>query len=108
MDMPPLDRGAREYRALTLDPTPGDDDALEVSFDRGTTWTEMLPGTLDVDDIFTPGPGPARAVLVAGPDPTANPAGTVVLPVGFYTYKVRLAANPEILVRPGGALRVTT
>ena len=107
-DMDPLDAGAREYRALTFDPPPGDADALEVSFDRGVTWAPMLPGTLDAADIFTPGPGPARAVLIAGPGPTGNPVGTVVLAVGYYRYKVRYAANPEIIIRSGGALSVQT
>ena len=106
LTMEPLDAGAREYRALTFTP-PLTTEALEITFDHGATWAPMVAGTLDTADIFTPGVGPARAVLVAGPVPTGNPAGTVVLAVKSHTFKVRLTANPEIVIRRGGILSVT-
>lgn len=46
-------------------------------------------------------------LVVAGPDATANPVGTVVLLAGANRTLVRFPDNPEIVVRDGGTIYVT-
>lgn len=102
MDLP---RAGREY--AKWDTTPPTSDALEVSFDGGTTWHDLQPGTVDTDDVWTAdAQGTVHAILVAGPDATANPVGTVALAEGTTRTVVRMVASPEIIVRGTGVIRV--
>lgn len=68
--------------------------ALEVSFD-GLVWTPLARP----DDA-------TAAVLVAGPDATDSPPGTVVLTRGSHQAVVRLVALPEIVIRQAGTIYV--
>ncbi len=89
-----MDAAGREYAKWVLTGAPAGA-ALEVSFDDGVTWH---PTTRTADTV---------SVLVAGPEPTDNPVGTVVLPVGVHTAMVRLADTPEVVIRHGGRVHVT-
>lgn len=46
-------------------------------------------------------------LLVAGPDATSNPTGTVVLSSGTHSPLVRFVDSPEILVSGGGTISVS-
>ena len=84
--MPTIPRAGREYVTATLTDAPVGA-ALEVSIDGGATWH---PTTRDGDTI---------RFLVAGPDATDNPAGTIALPAGRSLVRVRLVDNPETVIR---------
>lgn len=102
MDLP---RAGREY--AKWDTQPATSDQLEVSFDAGTTWHDLTPGTVDGDDVWTADPdGTVHAILVAGPDTTNNPEGCVELEEGVTRTTVRMVANPEIIIRDTGVIRV--
>lgn len=89
-----LPRAGREYATWTLtDPPTGVD--LEVSFDAGATWA-----ALEATDATT------HRCLVAGPDATGGPGGTVVLAVGRHLAQIRAVDNPETVIRYGGVIDV--
>lgn len=84
----------REYATWTItasDPVTG----LEVTFDDGTTWA-----ALDAVDATT------FRCLVAGPDATTNPVGTVVLALGRHFGQIRAVDNPEVIIRDAGTIDV--
>lgn len=81
-----LHRSGREYASFPVN-VPASV-GLDVSFDRGTVWVRA----------DRPSDSTAR-VLVAGPDATANPAGTVVLQLGPNDALFRLQASPESVIR---------
>lgn len=87
-----LDRRSREYAHWPIDDSP-EGAVLEVSFDT-TTWHPLA-----VDAGFA-------SALVAGPDATGNPAGTVVLPVGRSTVTIRATTVPEVPYRHAGVIDV--
>lgn len=87
-----LPRAGREYITGTVTGLP-EGAPVEVSTD-GTTW---LPGERDGDQV---------RVLVAGPDVTGNPAGTLSLALGRTLLQVRAIENPEIIIRSWGAVDV--
>lgn len=70
--------------------------ALSASFDGGVTWAVME----------RPSDTEAR-VLVAGPEATSNPVGTVVLQAGRNPALIRLTAGQESVIRPAGGIFVT-
>lgn len=87
-----LDRRGREYATWPTDaPT---DLPLEVTFD-GVAWfaTERPEDT-------------ELRVLVAGPDATSNPDGTVVLSLGENRATFRGVDSPEVVVRRAGSIFV--
>lgn len=88
-----LDRRSREYVywPVTETPTGG---TLDVSFDAGVSWHPLA-----VADG-------AAAALLAGPDATTNPVGTVVLPLGRSVVLVRAVADPERIHRYAGVVDV--
>lgn len=90
MDLP---REGREYARDTVTGAPVDA-AFEVRFDDGT-WQPM---ERDGDTI---------RVLLAGPDATDNPTGTIVLSLGGHVAYVRCPDNPEIVERFWGRITVT-
>lgn len=88
-----LSPAGREYARWTLTGADGAT-ALEASVDGGTTWH---PLTVD---------GATVTLLVAGPDATDNPVGTVVLSAGRNHVAVRATDNPEVIIRTGGVIDV--
>lgn len=98
--------GERLYVKWT--PTPATSAPLEVSFDRGTTWHALTAGVEDSNGVWTADvAGTVHALLVASPCAAGNPAGTVVLPAGYYAARIRYVDNPEILIRDAGAIVVS-
>jgi hypothetical protein len=96
------DRAGREY-VFHADPSGTGfadlTDPLEVSFDGGLTWRQT-----EWDGI-----GTSRRVryLIAGPEATNNPPGTIVLPGGVSAPRLRALANPEVVIRvPAGSISV--
>lgn len=89
-----IDREGREtvYWDLTEAPATG---GLEVTFDRDTWHTLTREG----DTV---------SLLIAGPDATANPVGTIVLGLGRHFALIRSTVNPEVLVRQAGPIDVGT
>jgi hypothetical protein len=87
-----MDRRGREWVSWDIDGPAGD---VEVTFD-GATWH---PLERDQNTV---------RILVAGPDATGNPAGTVALPLGRSLAVLRLVDNPEVLVRRAGPIDVVT
>lgn len=85
-----IDRDAREWASWDLASAPAGD--LEVSFDRG----DWHPAHRTGDTI---------RVLVAGAGATDNPPGTVVLRRGRHPASIRLAADPEVVIRSAGAIQ---
>lgn len=83
----------REYAHWTVTDLPADV-VIEVSADDGATWHVA---TRD---------GDTTTVLVAGPDATDNPAGTVVLAAGRNHLLHRAADTPEVVIRDAGAIDV--
>ena len=79
----------RDGRELITWPVTGAPDGItvEVRFPPAATWHPA--------ETVTDG---AR-LLVAGPDATSNPAGTVVLPVGYTLPALRVVAGSEVVVR---------
>jgi hypothetical protein len=88
-----LDRRGREFLYWPLSEIP-DGGVVELSLDDGTTWHPM-----------TVADGRAR-VLLAGPEATSNPAGTVVLPIGRATATIRATAEPEVAYRDADVVDV--
>jgi hypothetical protein len=88
-----LESQSREYVLWPIAEQPVGS-TLEVSFDEGATWN---PLTVD---------GAEARALVAGPDATGNPAGTVVLPLGSHRAWIRATANPELVYRYAGVVDV--
>jgi hypothetical protein len=88
-----LSAEGREYASWTV--TGADaDTTLAVTFDDGAAWHDLeVTGT-------------TARVLVAGPDATGNPTGTVVLAAGRNVAKIRATDNPEVVVRGGGVIDV--
>lgn len=86
----------REYLTWDLTGLPaGVTSGLDVTFDDGATWhpAEIVDGD-------------AR-LLVAGPDATGNPPGTVALTTtGRLRPQMRLVDNPEIVIRGAGIVDV--
>lgn len=86
-----LNPAGREYASFPVTGLPATVGNLDVTFNDGATWTACTwVGT---------GADRTAKVLVAGPDATANPAGTAVLTVGRNYPKTRLVDNPEIVIR---------
>lgn len=71
-----------------------DDVVLEVSFDAGASWHRLTRE------------GDTATVLVAGPDATDNPDGTVVLAHGRNHALIRATDNPEVPHRHAGTVDV--
>lgn len=88
-----INSDGREYATWTVSGADADT-TLSVSFDGGTVWND-LPLT-----------GSTAKILVAGPDATANPAGTVVLTTGRNVATIRATDNPEVVIRGGGVIDV--
>ena len=90
-----LHRAGREYVKIPLeglpDPAPA---AVQVQFDDGGTWYNA---TIDGTDAV---------LLIAGPDATDNPAGTVVLSSGRHLPLMRTVDNPEVVIRVTGPIDV--
>ena len=84
----------REYATWTVTAS-GTVTGLEVTFDDGATWTALA--AVDATTF---------RVLVAGPDATTNPDGTVVLAAGRHFAMTRLTDNPEVIIRDGGTIDV--
>jgi hypothetical protein len=87
-----LPRNGREYAHADIAGL-AEDVTLQASLD-GTTWA---PVTRDGDTV---------RLLVAGPDATGNPPGTLVLPLGRSMLTVRAEDNPEVVVRSWGPFTV--
>ncbi|SDG20650.1 hypothetical protein SAMN04487781_4007 [Cellulosimicrobium cellulans] len=87
-----IDHTGREWAHWPIVAAPPDE-PLEVSFDGGTTWTQMQ--RVDATTV---------RVLVAGPAAEDNPDNTAVLALGRNVATVRVAAAPEILVREAGLI----
>lgn len=81
---------AGEWWAETTDPV-----WLAVAADLGITVADVLAGTAGI----------AR-FLVAGPDATGNPPGTIVLTAGAHEPRVRFSDSPELIVRDPGTIVV--
>jgi len=91
MKIKPEGREYATWTVTTSDPVTG----LEVTFDAGTTWAAM-----DAVDATT------FRVLVAGPDATTNPDGTVVLAAGRHFALIRAVDAPEVIIRDAGTIDV--
>lgn len=90
-----LPKAGREYAKWVVNAP--QNTALSVSFDNGTTWHELE----------RPADTEAR-ILVAGPQATDNPAGTVVLTTGRNLAMTRLTDTPEVIIRDAGSIDVPT
>lgn len=65
--------------------------------------SDFVPGAVDVqiDGVWYPATiGPPATLVVAGPDATGNPPGTIVLEVGDHYMRIRFTDNPELLILP--------
>lgn len=83
-----IDRAGREYAAWTVAGDLTGITAWDVSPD-GITWMPLTQvGTTS-----------AWRVLVAGPDATSNPVGTLALPLGRTVLRVRATGTPEVIIR---------
>jgi hypothetical protein len=90
-----LPSAGREYATWTV--TSSEEGiALEATFDDGTTWHPLE--TIDATTF--------RA-LIAGPDATTNPPGTIVLTLGRHFGQIRATDTPEIIIRDAGTIDVT-
>lgn len=87
-------RAGREYMYVTIDPAPGESDSIEISLD-GSTWQAATRTDAGV-----------YRVLVAGPDATSNPVGTLVGRAGTHDVRWRWADSPELIERGAGELQV--
>lgn len=93
-----IDPAGVEYVHIPITGAPFDAGALEVSFDPADiapldrTWTEAQWN--DTKTLAT--------VLVGGPD--APGSGYVILPVGRWPVRVRLADLPEAIIRNTNAV----
>lgn len=83
-----LSPAGREWYALEVTTTPVEV-SWEATFDDGTTWEAFTP--VGSDGYFR--------WLVAGPDATSNPAGTIELPLGRTIPRIRTTDNPEVIIR---------
>lgn len=88
-----IDRRGRERTRWDLAEAP--DGAVEVTFD-GAVWH---PADRTENTV---------SVLIAGPDATSNPDGTVVLAEGRHHALLRVAASPEVLIREAGVIDIIT
>lgn len=91
MNLPPA---GREYATWTVTASEVGVD-LEVTFDAGVTWA-----ALEAVDATT------FRCLVAGPDATDNPVGTVILTAGRHFAQLRAVDSPEVIIRDGGTIDV--
>jgi len=94
-----LDRAERAYLSWPFWGLPADPQ-ISVGGSAYQSMTEVVGYTPDpplttAPDGFTTGQARWFRVLLAGPDATSNPAGTVVC-AGFQQIKFRCAGNPEI------------
>ncbi len=89
-----LHRSGREYFTFPVvadvDPVP----AISLSADNGLTWhpTEAVTGGI--------------RILIAGPDATGNPDGTLVLPSGVAELIARAVDSPEVVIRGSWGIRI--
>ena len=91
MQIKPTGREYATWTITTSDPVTD----LEVTFDDGTTWAAMT--AVDTTTF---------RVLVAGPDATTNPAGTVILALGRHFAQIRAVDSPEVIIRDAGTIDV--
>lgn len=85
----------REFARWPIPESISEATPFSASFDGGETWqpmTRLAPDTI--------------AVLVAGPDATDNPMGTVVLARGPNEVLVMMQGQPEVVVRDAGRINV--
>lgn len=89
-----LDRRERKYVEWTVSAdVPITAINFEVTFDD-VTWHPLTKL------------GNVLSILVAGPEVTGNPGGTVVLALGTHRPHIRATDTPEILVDPAGSITV--
>lgn len=90
-----LPAAGREYATWTVTGLP-DGVGLEVSFDTVEGWSAL---ELVTSTTF-------RA-LIAGPNATSNPVGTIALPAGRSRATIRATETPEVVIRQAGEIHVS-
>lgn len=90
-----LPSAGREYATWTVTGVPDGTD-LEVSFDTLEDWYPL--------EVVT---ATTFRALVAGPDATSNPVGTVALPTGRSRCTIRATESPEVVIRHAGEIHVS-
>ncbi len=69
--------------------------SADVMFDDSDVWYPMAITSTTI-----------LGALVAGPEATSNPGGTIVLGLGTHSAQIRFNDTPEIVIRPAGAISV--
>lgn len=90
-----LEWGGVETLYFDLTGLPADPPGVEISLDGGFTWHPATAVVGSVAQLLTAHPAAVDPALAAVP-----------ALLGLNTTKVRLADNPEVLVRPAGRLYV--
>lgn len=88
-----LDRRARKFVRWVVDAS-DPDLTYTLNLGRDTVWHPM-------ERV-----GSTVRVLVAGPDATDNPPGTIVAPLGASVCTIRVPDTPEVDVAPHGVIVV--
>lgn len=100
-----LDLAAREFAhwdyATNFDPT-----SLAIWVRIQGAWYPVESKTVLPPDAEDPRWHGTIRLLVAGPDISGNPAGTVTLDLGKHFTEVRLVDEVETVIRDGGAIWV--
>ncbi len=69
--------------------------SADVMFDDSDVWHALVVTSTTI-----------LTALVAGPEATSNPGGTIVLGFGTHSAQIRFNDSPEVVIRPAGVISV--
>ncbi len=71
--------------------------SADVMFDDSDTWFPLVVTSTTV-----------LTALVAGPEATSNPGGTIVLGFGTHSAQIRFNDSPEVVIRAAGIIAISS